>query len=171
MRTYRKRLIKILIFGLNFSLYLLGRKVQCFQLLWQLIKFIYLFLLFSPISSVFFSGLFPVIAQAEDCLRRERDRVSHYLHSSTEQKLVEVSLFFFYIYFFGWLEMYSFFSSCYLFECTIAAEVIRCMLMIILECIVRESCTYIFDTWTIVNKELQRLLSIQSTCYVCFLLI
>ncbi|RZB48980.1 Cullin-1 isoform D [Glycine soja] len=27
--------------------------------------------------------------KAEDCLRRERDRVSHYLHSSTEQKLVE----------------------------------------------------------------------------------
>ncbi|KAH1195571.1 Cullin-1 [Glycine max] len=27
--------------------------------------------------------------EAEDCLRRERDRVSHYLHSSTEQKLVE----------------------------------------------------------------------------------
>ncbi|KHN28217.1 Cullin-1 [Glycine soja] len=27
--------------------------------------------------------------EAEDCLRRERDRVSHYLHCSTEQKLVE----------------------------------------------------------------------------------
>ncbi|KAF7809601.1 cullin-1 [Senna tora] len=27
--------------------------------------------------------------KAEDCLRRERDRVSQYLHSSTEQKLVE----------------------------------------------------------------------------------
>lgn len=27
--------------------------------------------------------------KAEDCLRRERDRVSHYLHSTTEQKLVE----------------------------------------------------------------------------------
>ncbi|RZC21739.1 Cullin-1 isoform A [Glycine soja] len=27
--------------------------------------------------------------KAEDCLRRERDRVSHYLHCSTEQKLVE----------------------------------------------------------------------------------
>ncbi|XP_061369357.1 cullin-1-like [Gastrolobium bilobum] len=27
--------------------------------------------------------------KAEDCLRRERERVSHYLHSSTEQKLVE----------------------------------------------------------------------------------
>ncbi|XP_027188477.1 cullin-1 isoform X2 [Cicer arietinum] len=27
--------------------------------------------------------------KAEDCLRRERDRVSNYLHSSTEQKLVE----------------------------------------------------------------------------------
>jgi len=33
-----------------------------------------------------------VIAQAEDCLRRERDRVSHYLHSTTEQKLVEVNV-------------------------------------------------------------------------------
>lgn len=32
------------------------------------------------------------IAQAEDCLRRERDRVSHYFHASTEQKLVEVSV-------------------------------------------------------------------------------
>lgn len=31
------------------------------------------------------------ILQAEECLRRERDRVSHYLHSSSEQKLVEVS--------------------------------------------------------------------------------
>ncbi|KAK9945609.1 hypothetical protein M0R45_011117 [Rubus argutus] len=27
--------------------------------------------------------------KAEECLRRERDRVSHYLHSSSEQKLVE----------------------------------------------------------------------------------
>ncbi|XP_027352113.1 cullin-1 isoform X3 [Abrus precatorius] len=27
--------------------------------------------------------------KAEDCLRRERERVSHYLHASTEQKLVE----------------------------------------------------------------------------------
>ncbi|KAL1318020.1 hypothetical protein HN51_070265 [Arachis hypogaea] len=27
--------------------------------------------------------------KAEDCLRRERERVTHYLHSSTEQKLVE----------------------------------------------------------------------------------
>ncbi|OIW06777.1 hypothetical protein TanjilG_11502 [Lupinus angustifolius] len=27
--------------------------------------------------------------EAEECLKRERDRVSHYLHSSTEQKLVE----------------------------------------------------------------------------------
>ncbi|KAK7284680.1 hypothetical protein RJT34_19430 [Clitoria ternatea] len=27
--------------------------------------------------------------KAEDCLKRERDRVTHYLHSSTEQKLVE----------------------------------------------------------------------------------
>lgn len=31
------------------------------------------------------------IAQAEDCLRRERERVSQYLHTCTEQKLVEVS--------------------------------------------------------------------------------
>ncbi|KAF7825376.1 Cullin-1 [Senna tora] len=30
-----------------------------------------------------------VISLAEDCLRRERDRVAQYLHSSTEQKLVE----------------------------------------------------------------------------------
>jgi hypothetical protein len=29
--------------------------------------------------------------QAEECLKRERDRVSHYLHSSSEIKLVEVS--------------------------------------------------------------------------------
>ncbi|GAU42552.1 hypothetical protein TSUD_341780 [Trifolium subterraneum] len=28
-------------------------------------------------------------AQAEDCLKRERERVSHYLHASTEPKLVE----------------------------------------------------------------------------------
>ncbi|RXH97209.1 hypothetical protein DVH24_035877 [Malus domestica] len=27
--------------------------------------------------------------KAEECLRRERDRVSHYLHPSSEQKLVE----------------------------------------------------------------------------------
>ena len=27
--------------------------------------------------------------KAEECLRRERARVSHYLHSSSEQKLVE----------------------------------------------------------------------------------
>ncbi|XP_061988983.1 cullin-1-like isoform X1 [Rosa rugosa] len=29
------------------------------------------------------------ISKAEECLRRERDRVSHYLHSSSEQKLIE----------------------------------------------------------------------------------
>ncbi|XP_065616840.1 cullin-1 [Quercus suber] len=29
--------------------------------------------------------------KAEECLKRERDRVSHYLHISSEQKLVEVS--------------------------------------------------------------------------------
>jgi hypothetical protein len=29
--------------------------------------------------------------QAEECLKRERERVSHYLHSSSETKLVEVS--------------------------------------------------------------------------------
>lgn len=28
--------------------------------------------------------------QAEECLKREKDRVSHYLHSSSEQKLLEV---------------------------------------------------------------------------------
>ena len=28
--------------------------------------------------------------QAEECLRREKDRVSHYLHSSSEPKLLEV---------------------------------------------------------------------------------
>jgi hypothetical protein len=32
------------------------------------------------------------MTQAEDCLKRERERVSHYLHASTEQKLVEVRL-------------------------------------------------------------------------------
>lgn len=28
--------------------------------------------------------------QAEECLKREKDRVSHYLHSSSEIKLLEV---------------------------------------------------------------------------------
>lgn len=28
--------------------------------------------------------------QAEECLRREKDRVAHYLHSSSEPKLLEV---------------------------------------------------------------------------------
>ena len=28
--------------------------------------------------------------QSEECLERERERVTHYLHSSTEPKLVEV---------------------------------------------------------------------------------
>ena len=31
--------------------------------------------------------------QAEECLRREKDRVSHYLHSSSEQKLLEVGVY------------------------------------------------------------------------------
>jgi len=30
--------------------------------------------------------------QAEICLRREKKRLSQYLHSSTEQKLIEVSV-------------------------------------------------------------------------------
>ena len=31
--------------------------------------------------------------QAEECLKREKDRVSHYLHSSSEPKLLEVCSF------------------------------------------------------------------------------
>jgi hypothetical protein len=29
--------------------------------------------------------------QAEECLKREKERVGHYLHASSEQKLLEVS--------------------------------------------------------------------------------
>lgn len=29
--------------------------------------------------------------KAEECLKREKERVAHYLHSSSEQKLLEVS--------------------------------------------------------------------------------
>lgn len=32
----------------------------------------------------------PCKRQAEECLKKEKDRVSHYLHSNSEQKLVEV---------------------------------------------------------------------------------
>lgn len=39
-----------------------------------------------------FINFFLVTTQAEDCLKKELDRVSHYLHSSTEPKLLEVSL-------------------------------------------------------------------------------
>lgn len=31
-----------------------------------------------------------LVLQAEECLKREKDRVSHYLHSGSEQKLLEV---------------------------------------------------------------------------------
>ena len=32
------------------------------------------------------------VLQAEECLKREKDRVAHYLHSSSEPKLLEVVL-------------------------------------------------------------------------------
>lgn len=31
-----------------------------------------------------------LLLQAEECLKREKDRVSHYLHFSSEEKLLEV---------------------------------------------------------------------------------
>lgn len=34
-----------------------------------------------------------LVLQAEECLKREKDRVSHYLHSSSESKLLEVCSF------------------------------------------------------------------------------